>query len=199
MSDEMTKSHRCRLRHGDYTWFKGDILDVGCGNDPIKLDPPSTVRGWDLEDGDAQLLEGVKDGSFDVVCASHCLEHMHDPAEALCNWSRVLREGGHMYILVPLFSAYEKFNDFAHGGDNPSRFNADHKTSWDLVSPVMRPVNHEHYDYPRIVILGRQAGLTLTDLRMELDGYHWEKMLDQTWDSTQHGGMAQLCMIFAKI
>ena len=199
MSDEMTKSHLCRVRNSDYTWLKGDVLDVGCGPIPIKLPPPSVVRGWDLEDGDAQLLEGVKDASFDVVCASHCLEHMRDPDEAMRNWSRVLREGGRMYLLVPLYSAYEKFNDFAHGSSNPSRFNADHKTSWDLISPPVAPRNHEHYDFPRIVRMGSQAGMTLTDLRIELDGFHWEKMFDREWDTTQHGGMAQLCMIFAKL
>lgn len=197
--NEMSKSHKCRLRHGDYQWLKGSVLDLGCGPDPIQLPPPSTVRGWDMDDGDAQMLDGVKDASFDVVCASHCLEHMHDPDEALRNWSRVLREGGHMYLLVPLYSAYEKFNDFSFASDNPSRYNADHKTSWDIISPVNRPSQHEHYDFPRIVRMGRQAGLTLTDLRMELDGFHWEKMFDPAWDTTRHGGLAQLCMIFEKL
>ena len=196
--NEMSKSHLTRLRHGDYEWLKGDVLDIGCGNDPIKLDPPSTVRGWDLQDGDAQFLESIDDESFDAIVSAHCLEHLHDPAFALKNWSRVLREGGYIYALVPLFSAYEKWRDFRHGSPFPARFNDDHKTSWDIVS-CDKPTNHEHYDYKRIVEIGKAAGLTLVDLRMELDGYHWDKWSDLDFDSTQHGGMAQLCMIFQKL
>ena len=196
--NEMTKSHTCRLRHGDYTFIKGDVLDVGCGNDPIKLDPPSIVRGWDLEDGDAQYLASIKDKTFDCVVSAHCLEHLRDPAIALQNWSRVIREGGYVYALVPLYSAYEKFHDFKFGSSYSGRFNPDHKTSWDIVS-VSKPLNHEHYDYKRIVEIGLNAGLHLVDLRMELDGFHWDKWNDAGFDSTRHGGLAQLCMIFQKI
>ena len=196
--NEMTKSHTCRLRHGDYAFIKGDVLDVGCGNDPIKLDPPSTVRGWDLEDGDAQYLASIKDKTFDCVVSAHCLEHLRDPAIALQNWSRVLREGGYIYAIVPLYSAYEKFHDFKFGSSYSGRFNPDHKTSWDIVS-VNKPLNHEHYDYKRIVEIGLNAGLHLVDLRMELDGFHWDKWNDAGFDSTRHGGLAQLCMIFQKI
>ena len=196
--DEMSKSHLTRLRHGDYSFLKGAVLDIGCGPWPIKLDPPSTVRGWDLEDGDAQYLEGVKNESFDAICASHVLEHVMDPAIALQNWSRVLVEGGWIYALVPMYSTYEKQRDFRYGSDFASRFNPDHKTSWDIVS-VEKPQNHEHYDYKRIVQIGKDAGLHLMDLRIELDGFHWDKWNDPEWDSTMHGGMAQLAIIWQKI
>jgi len=194
MSREMTKSHKLRLRHGDYEWMKGRVLDIGCGNDPIDLPPPSTVRGWDMPDGDAQQLVTLRDNTFDVVVSSHCLEHMRDPQVALKNWSRVLRPGGYCYILVPLYSAYEKQHDFKFG---EAKFNPDHKTSWDLVS-ADPPKNHPHYDYKAIVTLGRNAGLALHDLRMELDGFHWDKWNDPAFDSTQEGGLAQLCVIYRK-
>jgi SAM-dependent methyltransferase len=197
--NEMSKSHVCRLRHDDYKFIKGAVLDVGCGPDAIKLDPPSTVRGWDLADGDAQYLANIEDKSFDCVVSAHCLEHVLDPAIALKNWSRVLREGGYVYALVPLYSAYEKFHDFKFGSPhNAGRFNPDHKTSWDIVS-VDKPKNHEHYDYKRIVQIGKDAGLHLVDLRMELDGFHWSKWSDPAFDSTMHGGLAQLCIIYQKI
>lgn len=196
--DEMTKSHKCRVRHGDYQFIKGSVLDIGCGPDAIKLDPPSTVRGWDLSDGDAQYLTGVNDKSFDCVVSAHCLEHMNDPEVALQNWSRVLKEGGYVYILVPLYSAYEKFRDFRFGSSHQARFNPDHKTSWDIVS-VDKPMNHDHYDYKRIVQMGKDAGLHLVDLRMELDGFHWDKWNDPDFDSTMHGGLSQLCIIYQKI
>lgn len=198
MSNEMSKSHKTRLRHNDYEWLKGEILDIGCGPDPIQLPPPSTVRPWDLQDGDAQYLQGIDDNSFDGVCASHALEHMVSPEIALQNWSRVLRTGGYCYILVPLYSCYEKWRDFKHGSSLQARFNPDHKTSWDIIS-VDAPLNHEHYDYKRIVRIGKAAGLHLVDLRMELDGFHWDKWNDPEFDHTQHGGMAQLAIIYQKI
>lgn len=196
--DEMTKSHVCRLRHDDYKFIKGAILDIGCGSDPIKVDPPSTVRGWDLPDGDAQYLASIDDRSFDTIVSAHCLEHLRDPAVALQNWSRVLREGGYIYALVPLYSTYEKFRDFQFDSPYAARFNPDHKTSWDIVS-CERPSNHEHYDYKRIVQIGKGSGLHLVDLRMELDGFHWDKWNDPEFDSTMHGGLAQLCIIYQKI
>ena len=197
--DEMTKSHAARNRVGDYAWLKGEVLDIGCGPDPIKLPPPSTVRGWDLEDGDATHLATLEDKSFDTVVSAHCLEHLHDPETAVRNWSRVLREGGYAYILVPLFSAYEKFNDFAHGSDNPAKFNNDHKTSWDIINLVGAPRNHRHFGYKEIVQLGKQAGLTLVDLRMELDGYWWNRFDDREFDQTMNGALAQLAIIFQKL
>lgn len=198
MANEMKKSHICRVRHNDYEWLKGDILDIGSGPWPIEVDPPSTVRAWDLPDGDAQYLESIEDKSYSVIVASHVIEHVRDPAIALKNWSRVLKEGGYCYILAPLYSAYEKFRDFQYGSPYPAKFNDDHKTSWDIVS-VERPMNHEHYDYKRIVQIGKDAGLHLVDLRMELDGFHWDRWSDLDFDSTMHGGLAQLCIIYQKI
>jgi len=196
--NEMSKSHPLRIRHGDYTFIKGSVLDIGCGPDAIKLDLPSSVRGWDLPDGDAQYLASIDDKTFDCIVSAHCLEHVMDPAIALQNWSRVLKEGGYIYALVPLYSAYEKFRDFKFGSQHAARFNPDHKASWDIVS-CPRPLNHEHYDYKRIVEIGKKAGLHLVDLRMELDGFHWEKWNDPDFDSTMHGGVAQLCIIYQKI
>lgn len=196
--NEMTKSHICRVRHNDYSFLRGHGIDVCCGPDPIKLPPPSIVDSWDVQNGDAQYLNGVDDNKYDFLVCSHGIEHMEDPSIALKNWSRVVKEGGFLSITAPLYSAYEKFHDFKFGSPhNAGRFNPDHKTSWDIVS-VDKPKNHEHYDYKRIVQIGKDAGLHLVDLRMELDGFHWNKWNDPAFDSTMHGGLAQLCMIFCK-
>lgn len=197
--DEMTKSHPARLRAGDYEWIKGQVLDIGAGRDVIKLPPPSTVRGWDLEDGDATLLATIEDKTFDVIVSAHCLEHLADPETALRNWSRVLREAGYIYILVPLYSCYEKWNDFQHGSSNPAKFNHDHKTSWDLLNLETTPKNHRHFGFKEIRQLGKQAGLTLVDLRYELDGYQWNRFDDKEFDQTMNGALAQLCIVYQKL
>lgn len=42
-----------------------------------------------------------KDGTLDYVFCSHGLEHVGDVGFALCEWSRVLRPGGHLCCLTP--------------------------------------------------------------------------------------------------
>lgn len=106
-------------------YFVGDGIDIGAGADELgqygELFPlMRSCRGWDLKDGDAQLMESVADGTFDFAHSSHCLEHMRDPAEALYHWLRVVRPGGHLIITVPSEDLYEQ-------GVFPSTFNSDHK------------------------------------------------------------------------
>jgi len=50
---------------------------------------------------DATTLAGIADASVDFVVASHVIEHLPNPIEALCNWRRVLRTGGLLVCLVP--------------------------------------------------------------------------------------------------
>jgi hypothetical protein len=81
-------------------------------------------------------MADVADATYDFVHSSHCLEHLHDPAEALSNWFRILRPGGHLIGLVPDEDLYEQ-------GIWPSTFNGDHKWSFTIRkegswSPVSR-------------------------------------------------------------
>ena len=111
-------------------YFCGDGLDIGGKPDPlslyIELFPLlSSVRTWDLEDGDAQYLESVGDDSYDFVHSSHCLEHLHNPGEGLSNWFRVVRPGGFLVITVPDEDLYEQ-------GVFPSTNNRDHKWTFTI-------------------------------------------------------------------
>jgi SAM-dependent methyltransferase len=56
------------------------------------------VEGIDLEKQPLPL----EDASFDVVIASHVLEHLENADDALSDWMRVLRPGGQMLIGVPM-------------------------------------------------------------------------------------------------
>ena len=53
--------------------------------------------------GDVTKLNKILDNSVDEICASHILEHLAWPYSfaALCEWTRVLRDGGRMCIAVP--------------------------------------------------------------------------------------------------
>lgn len=124
---ECSKSVLRRLYDPNFVrrYLVGNGIDIGGKPDPLgqygELFPlMGAVKTWDLEDGDAQKMDGVADGTYDFVHSSHCLEHLHDPAEALNQWLRILVPGGHLIITVPDEDLYEQ-------GTFPSTFNRDHK------------------------------------------------------------------------
>lgn len=111
--------------------LKGKGIDIGCGLNPIFPD----VRRFDIADGDANHITQFVSERFDYVFSSHCLEHMHDPRQAILEWWQLVKPGGHLIFIVPDEDLYEQ-------GVFPSRFNPDHKatftisksTSWSPVS-----------------------------------------------------------------
>jgi FkbM family methyltransferase len=107
---EQSKAAKRRIADAAFLtrYMVGDALDIGAGPDGLSRHVGAfpllrSVREWDLPDGDAQYLAGVADASFDLVHASHCLEHM--------------------VITIPDEDMYER-------GHWPSRANADHKWSF---------------------------------------------------------------------
>lgn len=129
---ELSKSIPRRLRDPNFfrRYFVGNGVDIGGKPDPLALyrelfPMMHSVKVWDLEDGDAQLMESVNDNAFDFVHSSHCLEHLHDPVEGLRNWLRIVRPGGYVIALVPDEDLYEQ-------GVFPSANNLDHKHSFTI-------------------------------------------------------------------
>jgi SAM-dependent methyltransferase len=97
----------------------------------------TSVRTWDWEDGDAQIMSGVADEQFDFVHSSHCLEHLVDPLAGLRSWLRIIRSGGYLIVSVPDEDLYEQ-------GVFPSTFNRDHKwtfTTFKTSSWSSRSIN----------------------------------------------------------
>lgn len=113
-------------------FFVGRMLDVGCGNDPVKTeDWPGLVEvvpyDKSLGNKDGQYLSEFGKDEFDVVHSSHSLEHMQNARAALSNWLRVTKPGGFVVCSIPDEWLYEY-------GQWPSRFNGDHKGSFTLRS-----------------------------------------------------------------
>ncbi|RKP58451.1 tetratricopeptide repeat protein [Pararobbsia silviterrae] len=135
MANETSKQmlRRASDRRFGTRWIVGDGIDIGCGPDPLSkvsdfFPLMRTVRPWDLPDGDAMLMDGVADDSYDFVHSSHCLEHLVDPVTALANWIRICKPGGHVVITVPDEDLYEQ-------GVWPSTFNQDHKWTFTILKP----------------------------------------------------------------
>jgi SAM-dependent methyltransferase len=99
----------------------GKGIDIGCGPDPIFPD----VYGFDIDAGDANEITKYVREEFDFVFSSHCLEHMKVPREAILEWWKLVRLGGHLFFIVPDEDLYEQ-------GIFPSRFNADHKATFTI-------------------------------------------------------------------
>ena len=132
MAKEQSKSAKRRFNDGNFhsKYFVGRGVDIGAGPDSLEklayvFRGITKVDSWDLPQGDAQLMESVKDDTYDFVHSSHCLEHMVDPHTALRNWIRITKPGGYLVITIPEEDLYEHLKW-------PSRFNGDHKWSFSI-------------------------------------------------------------------
>jgi SAM-dependent methyltransferase len=115
------------------TYFHGrSVIDIGAGDDKVV----EHALDFDKKDGDAEnILRYLQPESFQVVFASHCLEHMHDPYKALESWFSLVAKNGILIVIVPDEDLYEQ-------GFFPSIFNSDHKrtftisksASWSIAS-----------------------------------------------------------------
>jgi 2-polyprenyl-3-methyl-5-hydroxy-6-metoxy-1,4-benzoquinol methylase len=97
----------------------GTLLDVGCGDgtflaamarrgwqvsgidfDPVAVEAARTVLGLDVH---VATIESVaaRGQTFDVVTASHVIEHVPDPIEFLSHCRRLLRPGGRLVLKTP--------------------------------------------------------------------------------------------------
>jgi ubiquinone/menaquinone biosynthesis C-methylase UbiE len=147
------------------------------------------VLPWDKDDGDAQLLKSLENGLFDFVYSSHCLEHMRDVPEALSNWTRVLKSGGWIYVVIPDYVLYEKMTW-------PSRFNPDHKQSFSNLitrADVVRS-NHWHLQHDLMPLL-KDLGLDDIKWMLESNNFNFNAGL---FDQTVQHALAQLCFIAQK-
>lgn len=95
----------------------GHLLDVGCGNglflmrardagwSTLGLEPDPIAANVAREAGVA-VVEGTLDEietdlTFDVVSASHVIEHVHDPQQFLRRIYSILKPGGTLWVATP--------------------------------------------------------------------------------------------------
>jgi len=106
--------------------LRGDVLEIGPGHAPFPTSDDARVtfvdrsveggrdatwpelvgqpRGPDSDldlDLDISGLRPLADEAFDVVIASHLIEHLANPVEAMREFERVLRPGGRLVLIVP--------------------------------------------------------------------------------------------------
>lgn len=121
---EVSKSHLNRINNGFYVKFmKGIGLDIGYkgyNNDIIPVLQTAIGIEQDYPNYDGLNLP-FESNSQDYVFNSHVLEHISNYKDTIKEWFRVIKEDGHLVIIVPHKFLYEKKNEL------PSQWNGDHK------------------------------------------------------------------------
>jgi SAM-dependent methyltransferase len=156
----------------------GKGIDIGCGPDPIFPD----VCGFDKQSGDANEITQYVHEQFDFVFSSHCLEHMNDPREAIQEWWKLVRPGGHLFFIVPDEDLYEQ-------GVFPSRFNDDHKATFTISkTKSWSPVSINILDLVKSL-----PGSQLVNVALQDEGYdrrrlkHTSRSLTGLWARRVYG------------
>jgi SAM-dependent methyltransferase len=97
------------------------ILNLGCGKNRIKSGGKRVIGVdkimadgvdvvWDLE----KIPWPFKDNEFDMVIASHILEHLSDTVKAFDEIHRITKNGGKLIVKVPHFSSRWAWGDPSH-------------------------------------------------------------------------------------
>ncbi len=191
MGNETGKCFEKRRSRGDFgRYLVGHGIDIGCGEDPLQ-GPGVTVDPWDLLDGNAEDLRGIKDASYDFVYSSHCLEHMRSVTRALEHWTRVLKPGGCLYVAVPDYSLYEKERF-------PPRYNSDHKHSFSIHLSRKAVPRETHWNIREdLAPLLASYGVEIVEAFLEND--HYDYRLPEEQDQTHFPRtLAQVCVIGRK-
>jgi SAM-dependent methyltransferase len=97
-------------------WLRGDVLDIGAGDMPLRevirerattyhtLDVEERAEGIDYVADVQQMDSAVPADRYDTVLMLHVLEHVPDTRRALEQVFRVLKPGGALILSVPHLS-----------------------------------------------------------------------------------------------
>ncbi|SIR28390.1 Methyltransferase domain-containing protein [Aromatoleum tolulyticum] len=119
--------HRGEIERWVNAQARGTLVDVGCGNGRLRDALPSSVRYLGIDypttvalgySGSADILGDaaalpIADACVDVVVLLDVLEHLPDPALAVAEAARILREGGRCLVHVPfLYPLHDEPHDY---------------------------------------------------------------------------------------
>lgn len=148
------------------------LLEVGCGSGwllelmrergwlarGIDFDDKAVAharsRGLDVDCGEL-VAQRYAAGSFDVIVASHLVEHLHEPTRFLAECRRLLKPGGQMVLVTP------NIESLGH------RIFGRH---WRGLEP---PRHIQIFTGPSLAAVARAAGFAHCDVRFSIrDAHH---------------------------
>lgn len=187
--NETSKCEPLRKKSGHFDlYLKGKGIDIGCGEDKLKVEQGS-VDAWDLTNGDAMLMEGIPNETYDFVYSSHCLEHTQDVEITLYNWTRILKKDGFLYFVIPEYVLYEKMTF-------PSVYNYDHKQTFSYYITKDQVKRENHYHYTELVKILENLNMEVVISKIEDDNYDYSK--GNAGDQTRGDAVAQLLYVAKK-
>lgn len=147
----------------------GEVLVAGCGKRPmagaVNLDCVA-MPGVDVV-FDLDLIPGIhlpfRDEMFDKVCAEDVLEHVERPIDVVCEFWRVLKPGGTLWIRGPAWNAQDiLWSDLTHRrAFAPRTFDG-----FDRSTRDGRDYGHYHHRgrffFNRVSVTERNKGLEFT-------------------------------------
>jgi predicted SAM-dependent methyltransferase/ADP-heptose:LPS heptosyltransferase len=162
-----------KIRYEVLPYLTHGGLDIGCG--PSKVWPhligvdnciDTTLFGIemrpDITVGDASRLTLFADHSADAVFSSHTLEHIVDWNQALREWWRLVKIGGHLILYLPHRDLYPRIGQFGSNPDHKHDFEPDIIVDfcrlafpdWALVE---KQVRGEGMEYSFLLVLRKGA------------------------------------------
>jgi predicted SAM-dependent methyltransferase len=122
-------------------------IDIGYGGDDKKTFLNYVGYDTDHKDFDPSGKMPFKDGEFQSVYSSHCLEHIVDYKTSIREWFRILETGGNMMLLLPHKFLYEKKETL------PGLYNQDHKRFYTPASLLLEIEESLEPNSYRVVLL----------------------------------------------
>lgn len=166
--NETFKCYETRNKEGHFEYYlKGKGIDIGCGEDKLKIHQ-GEVHSWDISNGDAMNMNGIKNETYDFVYSSHCLEHLEDVEISLFNWSRILKKDGYLYFVVPEYVLYE-------GIKFPSVYNYDHKQTFSYYITKEQVKRDNHYHCTEIMKIIENFNMEIIVVKLEDENYDYNK------------------------
>lgn len=134
--------------------------------------------------GDATTLDGIADGSYEIVLGSHVLEHFANPLKAMTSWTAALALGGYILQVIPHgeatfdrhrpvttmahllddFNRDVPNNDLTHHDEVRALSDQSHSDAWFADAHLHRGLHHHVFDTLLAVEVARFAGLTIVAL-----------------------------------
>jgi len=154
----MNEASKTRALWGEFerSLITGAGIDIGCGPDPVTPE----VDCFDVADGDANVITQYVDKTYDFVFSCHCLEHMNHPQQALEEWWKLVKPGGHLMVVVPDEDLYEQ-------GYFPGIFNTDHKNTFTISKQdSWSPCSHNILD-----LVDALENSELLQVKLQDEGY----------------------------
>lgn len=189
MSNETSKCQSLRKKESHFDlYLKGKGIDIGCGEDKLIVEQ-GTVDAWDLNNGDAMLMEGIANETYDFVYSSHCLEHTQNVEITLYNWSRILKKDGYLYFVIPEFVLYERMTF-------PSIFNYDHKQTFSYYITKEQIKRNNHFYYLDLLEIMKNLNLEIVLHKLQDDNYDYDK--GDGGNQTRGNALAQILFIAKK-